>query len=57
MGKGREHQEIDVDEVVVDVVEEIVGLSCVEHSLETLKKYFEQRPNDVGSHIRSIQGL
>jgi hypothetical protein len=57
MGKGREHQEIDVDEVVVDVVDEIVGLSCVERSLETLKKYFEQRPNDACSHIMSIQGL
>jgi hypothetical protein len=52
-----EHQEIDVDEVMVDVVEEVVGLSVVEHSLETLKKYFEQRPNDALSHIRSIQGL
>ena len=51
------HQEIDVDEVMVDVVEEVVGLSVVERSLETLKKYFEQRPNDTLSHIRIIQGL
>ena len=50
-------QEVDVDEVMVDVVEEVVGLSVVERSLETLKKYFEQRPNDALSHIRSIQGL
>ena len=27
------HQEIDVDEVIVDVVEEVVGLSVVERSL------------------------
>ncbi len=52
-----EHQEIDVDEVVVDVVEEVVGWSVVERSLETLKKYFEQRPNDALSHIKSIQEL
>ena len=51
------HQEIDFDEVMVDVVEEVVGLSVVERSLETLKKYFEQRPNDALSNIRSIQGL
>ena len=51
------HQEIDVDEVMVDVVEEVVGLSVAERSLETLKKYFGQRPNDALSHIRSIQGL
>ena len=51
------HQEIDVDEVMVDVVEEVVGLSVAERSLETLKKYFEQRPNDALSHIKSIQGL
>ena len=36
-----EHQKIDVDEVMIDVVEEVVGLSVVECSLETLKKYFE----------------
>jgi hypothetical protein len=35
----------------------VVGLSVVERSLETLKKYFEQKPNDALSHIRSIQGL
>ena len=50
------HQEIDVDEVMVDVVE-VVELTVAELSLETLKKYFEQRPNDALSHIRSIQGL
>ena len=42
---------------MVDVVEEVVGLSVAERSLETLKKYFEQRPNDALSHIKSIQGL
>ena len=42
---------------MVDVVEEVVGFSVVERSLETLKKYFEQRPNDALSHIMSIQGL
>ena len=42
---------------MVDVVEEVVGLSVVECSLETLKKYFEQRPNDALSHIKSIQEL
>ena len=42
---------------MVDVVEEVVGFSVVGRSLETLKKYFEQRPNDALSHIRSIQGL
>jgi hypothetical protein len=31
------HQEIDVDEVMVDVIEEVVGLSVAERSLETLK--------------------
>ena len=51
------HQEIDVDEVMADVVEEVVGSNVVEPSLETLKKYFEQRPIDALSHIRSIQGL
>ena len=51
------HQEINVDEVMVNVVEVVVGLSVDERSLETLKKYFEQRPNDALSHIRSIQGL
>jgi hypothetical protein len=51
------HQEIDVDEVMVDVIEEVVGLNVVECSLETLKKYFEQRPDDALSHIKSIQGL
>ena len=40
-----------------DVVQKIVGLSVVECSLETLKNYSEQRPNDALSHIRSIQGL
>ena len=49
-----EHQEIDVDEVMVDVVKEVVGFSVAERSLETLKKYFEQRPNDALSHITSI---
>ena len=52
-----EHQEIVVDEVMVGVLEEVARLSVVEHSLETLKKYFEQRPNDALSHIKSIQGL
>ena len=52
-----EHQEIDVDEVMIDVVEEVVGFSVAKRSLETLKKYFEQRPNDALSHIRSIRGL
>ena len=51
------HQEINVDEVLVDVVEEVVGLSVGEHSLHISKKYFEQRPSDALSHIRSIQGL
>ena len=57
MSKGNEHQEIDVDEVMVNVVEEVVGLSVAGCFLETLKKYFEQRPNDALSHIRSMQGL
>ena len=35
------HQEIEVDEVMVDVIEEVVELSVAEHSLETLKEYFE----------------
>ena len=51
------HQEIDVDEVIVDVVEEVIGLSVAERSLDSLKKYFEQRPNDALSHIKSIQEL
>ena len=51
------HQEIDVDEVIVDVVEEVIGLSVAERSLDSLKKYFEQRPNDALSHIKSIQGF
>ena len=42
---------------MVDVVEEVVGLSVIERSLKTLKKYFEQRPKDALSHIKSIQGL
>ena len=52
-----EHQEPDVDEVIVDVVEEVVGLNVAERSLENLKKYFQQRPFDVLSHIKSIEGL
>ena len=52
-----EYQEIDVDEVMIDVVEEVVRFSVVERSLETLKKHFEQRPNNTLSHIKSIQGL
>ena len=47
--RAEKHQEIDVDEIMVDVVEEVVGLSCVERSLENLKKYFEQRPIDAHS--------
>jgi hypothetical protein len=39
------------------VVEEVVGFSVVEHSLETLKKCLEQRPNDALPHIISIQEL
>ena len=42
---------------MVDVVEEVVGLSVAERSLKTLKEYFEQRPNDALSHIRSIRSL
>ena len=42
---------------MVDVVEEVVGFSVDEHSLETLKKYLEQRPHDALSHIKSIQEL
>ena len=38
MSKGKEHQGIDVDEVIVDVVEEVIGLSVVELSLNTLNK-------------------
>ena len=38
MGKGKEHQEIHVDEVIVDVVEEVARLSVVELSLDTLKE-------------------
>jgi hypothetical protein len=38
MSKGKEHQGIDVDEVIVDVVEEVIGLSVVELSLNTLKE-------------------
>ena len=41
------HHEIDVDDVMVDMVEEVVGFSVAKRSLETLKKYFEQRPNDA----------
>jgi hypothetical protein len=52
-----EHQEPDVEEVIVDVVEEVVGLNVAECSLENLKKYFQQRPFDVLSHSRSIEGL
>ena len=44
-------------QTIVDVVEEVVGLSVVECSLEILKKYLEQRPNDALSHIKSIQEL
>ena len=42
---------------MVDVVEQVVGFSVAERSLETLKTYFEQRPNDTLSHMMSIQGL
>ena len=52
-----EHQEPDVEEVIVDVVEEVVGLNVAECSLENLKKYVQQRPFDVLSHSRSIEGL
>ena len=51
------HQEIDADEVMVDVVEEVIGFSVAERSLKALKKYFELIPNDALSHIRIIQGL
>ena len=51
------HQEIDVDEVKVEVVEEVVGLDVAKCSLETLEKHFEQRPNDALSHIKSILEL
>ena len=59
MGKGKEHQEIHVDEVIVDVVEEVARLSVVELSLDTLKEtlWTNLRPNDALSYIRSIQGL
>ena len=33
-----EHQDINVNEVMVDVIEEVVGLSVAECSLENLKK-------------------
>jgi hypothetical protein len=36
MGKGREHQDIDVDEGMVDMIEEVVGLSIAEYSLQGL---------------------
>ena len=52
-----DQQELDVDEVVVDEVEEVVGFGIAERALETLKKYFQQRPNNVLSHIRTIQVL
>ena len=42
---------------MIDVIEEVVGLSVVELSLETLKKYFEQRPYDALSYIMSIPRL
>ena len=62
-----EHQEPDVDEVIVGVVEEVVGLNVAKRSLENLKKYFHytlmhrkyffNRPFDVLPHIKSIEGL
>ena len=39
------------------MVEEVVGWSVVGRSLETLKKYFEERPNDALPHMKSIQEL
>ena len=36
------HQEPHVDEVIIDVVEEVVGLNVAERFLENLKKYFQQ---------------
>jgi len=52
-----EHQEPDVDEVIVDVVEVVIGLNVAKRSLEYLKKYFQQRPFDVISPSRSTEGL
>ena len=52
-----DQQELDVDEVVVDEVEEVIELGVAQRALETLKKYFQQRPNNVLSHIRTIQVL
>ena len=46
-------KKIDVDEVLVDVVEEVVGFSFVGRSLETLNKD-QIIPL---SHITSIRGL
>ena len=42
---------------MVYMVEEVVGFIVAECSLETLTKYFEQRPNDALEHIRSTQGV
>jgi hypothetical protein len=46
--------------LLVDVVEEVVGFSVVGRSLETLKKYFEQRPNHPPithqEHLRTLEG-
>ena len=38
-------------------LEKVIGFSVAKRSLEILKKYFEQRPNDALSHIKRIQGL
>lgn len=36
---------------------EVVGFGAAECALDTMKKYFEQRPNDVLSHIKTIEEL
>jgi hypothetical protein len=39
------------------LVKEVVGFKYVESALKTLKKFLEQRPNDVMSVIKNIQAL
>jgi hypothetical protein len=51
-----EDQDCDLDEDIVDV-DEVVGLNDAECCLETLKKFLQQRPENVLSDVKNIQDL
>jgi hypothetical protein len=55
-----QHPIIDEDEediITDDVVEVHMGFKDVVNALETLKKFLEQRPNEVMPFIKNVQTL